>query len=1430
MADLMEESIGNSAARTSLKGRSFLVGLCDWVLSRLCAVMVKLRGKQSRRENLNQTKDFICTLIYASLNVLQLISLATSCDLGAEEFAFWSILRYTRLEWIAYKTDSLWHFIVVAQAVVLTQFCLFIAAMASLTHVPKVSCLALAGLKAACHPSSSMIVIPFQMALLTSIKYTFSSKSTVLEFEDLPVGELKVSAATCMISMLCFVVLLALEYIKLVTNSKIGYAAHLDHEFRFTSRFDALLRLGFTGLLVLYFFTDLMHSIVYRGVTAGVGLYFAGKVREALPYSIDRMNHLYFAVCILLAWAAAAVQVGENLGNVLTSCLLLVVIGPLVVLGSYNALQKRLTNAGAKANRLITKTKHFQEFELSLRFIARAATTPQEKDVVMDHFIDFRARSHEAHKMVDICEVYFCIDALQNNKLALVKLAKQLKPGFSFEAKFHEAYIKDFLGSCKDLGEEKEYLEFKVLFEEVKRLDEKVTLTSYKLWYELALQKPDSESIDNHLAGIYEAADDVRLRYEFIMRKFPEAKGVYELYHSLITTIFVEANQSKPAKLALSRLNSDGMAQRSSKQMHFFNEMCGIMTVDANPENFGRIMQTNDKALSIFGMQRAMFIGSDLSDYIPPSIKKNHNKKMLHFATNCKNTNIELPFNVFISNGRRHLKDCRIIAKLSALESHPVFVVSIIDLPITREVAIVDDQGMIYAHSESLHQVLDLPQDRLEGEFIEDLLPIPLQSLEMFKAYEVRNRNQVVRLALAMMSVHKISLKLLFFFTDDEMFVRWKEGKHQKDIDDLTKGYRASSEAQLITELLEAKSDMANGPSLDPNSTVDHFILGKSSLNTPMIGPSSQINSDSFTRQNLLDSKHVMIQPKEDASISREAKGSPPSYLEAPRASKFGSSSDSISTELKHQQKLVAKFMSALKVSQIATFVTSLALVLASIMMLIYLIVSVQKIDQIFILEIFDTISQKFLVSGFASKLLVHANEGTVLYDVDMLRAKLNDASSVLRDQVSTLRNKQDVIMNYGFERLYKNNYVRNWHMFNDNPHMEIENFINVAQDFVLTTSAAARLDIEECTMTNKYIYYNYRNGLGEAFHSVNKTTYDYIVNQKELMGSVETNLLVMIGVSVGVLLVCIALVVPSVSYLQRTYDDFWEQIATLSVKRAQELKFNLVRRVNSFFDPDVIEDLEASYSDDLRSIRNGDQTLPKVKVVIWKELAVKLSVFLVISGVLFGVFFSVCFVNIKQTLEVYNERAYVASQLKLGSLSATVWIEEDAYSDSSFVDSEVPSYFFADPSLRLKEEIDILHVILKKLRESKYQMVEFGKKSMLREDFGSTSPYFHFGVHPALVNLFNDIQIFAETPISTEDLVNLIEICFELEGLEDQIFQSIVDATKTQIQAKILQAEVITVGYSIAVLILIFVVYKRMYDSLGKKLTRTLSILRLIL
>jgi hypothetical protein len=218
-----------------------------------------------------------------------------------------------------------------------------------------------------------------------------------------------------------------------------------------------------------------------------------------------------------------------------------------------------------------------------------------------------------------------------------------------------------------------------------------------------------------------------------------------------------------------------------------------------------------------------------------------------------------------------------------------------------------------------------------------------------------------------------------------------------------------------------------------------------------------------------------------------------------------------------------------------------------------------------------------------------------------------------------------------------------------------------------------------------------------------------------------------------------------------------------------------------------------------------------------------KLSLFVVLSGLLYAVLYAVCFINIRDTLDIYYERACYSNQMKLTFLSSIVWSEEHNFKQQG-VDTDVPSYLYSETYAKVVEENAKLKAVMTRLFDSKYSIVEFDKKPWLRSDFGSTPPHFHYGTQPAAVDLYQDLISLEETPFATEDFKGSTRISLELIGYLDESYDSIIKATLANVSTSIGQAITVTVCYTLSA------VYKRMFDALADKLHRKLSVIRLIL
>jgi hypothetical protein len=123
------------------------------------------------------------------------------------------------------------------------------------------------------------------------------------------------------------------------------------------------------------------------------------------------------------------------------------------------------------------------------------------------------------------------------------------------------------------------------------------------------------------------------------------------------------------------------------------------------------------------------------------------------------------------------------------------------------------------------------------------------------------------------------------------------------------------------------------------------------------------------------------------------------------------------------------------------------------------LAVSVESVDQVFMLKMFSSLSYDFIISGFAT---AHASKrGPRADDVDKVHDILAEVKADLRDQLSSMNDNRALISAYGFDYLYDNDVIRSWQLENGEPKMRSKNLVDVTEEFIVTTQTAVSLSIE---------------------------------------------------------------------------------------------------------------------------------------------------------------------------------------------------------------------------------------------------------------------------------------------------------------------------------------------------------------------------------
>mmetsp|Transcript_23822 Transcript_23822/g.42177 ORF Transcript_23822/g.42177 Transcript_23822/m.42177 type:complete len:1382 (-) Transcript_23822:30-4175(-) len=1325
-------------------------------------------------------RDFNYSTAVRVIQALQIISLITSCDLRTEQYAFWTVLRYSRIDWLFHKNLSLWMFWITAMSFAAIQLCAFILAIVTSLHYPKafhVSCLIL---KRTFNLTFDILVIPFQTILIVIEKCSLTSQVQIPEYESASATEFTGNLLACIASMMTCFTLLAFQLMKLYFLNRIQIAAKSPYSLsKLSVRQDVETAIGYFAIVFHYATGGLYSPLKFKASFIGLGSYLAMQYIRRLPDTNKRVSWQVMSLQLIAIWVAVSSIIEDRFGNISTSFILSLLVSPTFLCISHALLEKRYL----QLNKGLAKPMNTVKFLFNFRGLAFDRDISQRKKLatVIEKFATFRKESTQPiSKMLDIHEVLFCLEYLKDERLALIKLCNLNRPGFAVEAWLMELRIRCYLESRGAKWEEVEYLKFINELQKVKALDLEVSLVYYRLWNELSQGCPDNSKIGKFIKKLRRSVSKVRGMYENLLYSFPENKHVFDLYCSFLSMVLNVGEQDKVVSVLKLRYSMKAELHSNMDNFSCFGKGHGVLIISADAQNFAKIMYANEEAHGIFRLSKDLLLGRNINDFIPKPASIGHTEKMQAFVSNCNKTTIKMPFNSFFLDSTGYLMSCSLVIKLTSLAKKPVFLVSLLERPKKNELAILDDSGRILAHSKNLHKVFGVPNKNLETIPIESLIPISLSELEAFQVSLAKMPHGEVKFSLVNFLRLKEKFKLLFFFTDSTEFMRWRQGNNLQDIRELTKPY-------------SNKLEILNATSIVSRSVI------KTLSNISTYGNTQPVEND--------DSSGVDVISKSGCTTNDVA--------------------FTKTMELKRTTCNIAKFNKftvSLKIPRLAALICAIATLGGSICMQVTMVLTLNQVNKVSVLETLDQVTTEMASLGLCSKLIYLNKFGVSLYDNDTLEMYLTTTLSSLRENSIKLVNDRELFQHYGFDEIYSQDYLLDWkltHYANLSLSAVTKtNLVDALQTFVMCSDNYAKggsLDL---------LYHNYRNGLGENFIKVNTTIADYLEKQDELIEAFELNMLIILVMSSSIYAACFIVVLLSTFAMQKDFSRFLNTFIHLNADHAMHLNFEIKERLRNYFDPSTIEELETIPRLEVRQCSKVSH-LPAINISLLKPFNVLLGVFFIIVLSMAISYYQVVFKNLQNSLSVYTERVYITSQLKLGSLNVAAWVVETRFDQDPEVLFTLKDRF---PSAKweLHKALSAYKFQFEKLYNAKFDEVEFDLKPMLRNDFGSAMSYFNYGLQPAIVILHQEISAYTSISPTDEELRKLLLNSFEVSNHEVKVVESVFKGREATIDARLKEANMIGLGFCIGI-VLISIVISRMMESLKAEILSIKQIIKKI-
>lgn len=1327
-----------------------------------------------------------------AIQILQIVSLEATFNHTPNKV--WEVLAYFRADWWAFKLKVLSQFVIFCYAYITLCFLLIALAMRINDNRNRIFKAIRFVLRAGLSSVFDILLIPFMVVLVATMKYASSYQTTLSEYEDEPSENLNSSSILAFSSVVFFIMLNILVGVRLLAFGNWRYTpANLNDRSRCSNLYDFMSTgIGFSALAVSYFCAGFIHSSLFRGTVILLGIGLSYMLYTSLPYYKMRVNTMKFVSLILLGWSGIALEVENFMGNSVTGLVLIVFVSPILLFSTLDVCSSRFARLIKRANIRIYLTRNLIEFELCLRVKLGAAAIPEDLAEIQDIFSTLRLRCPDIGKMFDLYEIYFCIEVLEDRKLACVKLTNLLRPGFDIEAMYYEYCVRAMLNKKRYKSEELNYLEYRLYLEEVKQLDQLVTIKAYQMWHEFGLNKPSEDNLMKYFAEIDGLIDVVKERYDKLMQSFPEAPYIYELYSSFLKVVLNDNEASQSVLVKLTKLNGKNELEeqnKSLKNFSYFDENNGILIVDTDPGNFGKIAYANQRAEGIFGMPVGSFIGSDLNSFIPPPYNKNHREVMLNFVRTCKSTQLEHPYNLFVFTHSGFLKDCSLVAKITAVNTYPIFLVAVVDRPVTKEIAIIDEEGIIHCHTLGLPSHLGLSYNRLDGMKISEFLPIEVKDLKQFVGFSIKCKEKQVYLGYVVTTVNKVYLRLIFFFLVKEEYISWKKGTNHAAIQDLMQYI----ESPVITREEIAKTQEYQSPMVRSKAV--------------------QILVHSTSKETTFDDEdnHVQDRKIPKSSIS------------------FGESGSSLQLDstgkARDQRKLQGKFTSALRLSRLSTYSCALFIVIANLSIMAFVTIRFKYIRQPEYIELFGDIAYETLYLGLNARLLSLVQEGIELLPVDEIRANLETASSSLKTHLNLIENSSHDLKDYGFDIFFENDFIRQWSLVNEQPTLGEKNIVDFVSNMKSSAVLLTTLPVEQAMLNNPDLYFVYRNGLAEGFITLNTTYGNYIKVEKQYVNDVEASLLTILGVSISFILLSLICTSASILWLQRCFEKLWVNMTSFNPLQALEMKQTFTERLMTHFGEDVIDGIQYNESQNLKVFHGKLKETIQVKITIWKGLYLKLSMLVVMTAILFIIFYYTSFANLKRTMLNYPVRIEISQQIRLDMLLMLKGVQETAIHTEKVDSSLSINSFYADFAKTMDDDIQHMNNQIERLSNPLFFTLSFDKKAMIADAIDSTDPYFRLGLHSATLTLLNEMSYFAEER-NIEELQTFIRHCFLYTVYETEVIDSLRKERSNKIDNRTVEMIIITAINSAITLLLSYFVYKRMYRALDYKVQRLRKLL----
>ncbi|CAG9317114.1 unnamed protein product [Blepharisma stoltei] len=1232
---------------------------------------------------------------------------------------------------------------------------------------------------------TSICIIPSTLILLLIIKYSSIDETIIEEYSDSVSSKIcNYGSAGIVAAVLCLLILIFINYFSECFCCDMKHShSKTNIKARSCAENDLNRRWYYILACILYFTFSGNYTIYYQIIGFCYTSYLYYRCIISAQYYNPIENSIQGFKMGTIASTYLIFLFGQILDDALTVVVFMIFMQPALMFITVKIVYKVYGNLKNSCE----FPKNQFEFERKYRHLLTDPDLDNKNEVICLFKGFWKPGSFYKNKLFVIWEFNFCFFVMHDERLARIKLSKIAYAQSTFEGDVQEWKLFNWFIKQNNIeSSETSYLDYLKEFSRIRSQDEELCFILAELQAEFSSRTPRVEKLINLVNRSANHIAHVGDGYKNLAEKHKSVE-VLEIYASFLENII---NNHEESNIIIRKKNGINYYNQHTdiNNLESYGKELATILVSLSEHSFGTIVYLNEKAAQLLKAPIGSILGSTILNYIPQPYDSIHEKLMREFAFECNSIELHSHSKLFFQNHAGFLVECDFLIKLTAFHNSAYFLISFKLKPTVRELALISEENVIIAHTETFSYYVGSDEKCLKNKRLSDLIPIlNINNMKEFEPWRIPFNGSELVFVHIKKKITSTVVHTLVVIHDYREIKNWKEGRGQDQVSQilpLKKNDKDSSENRRKSiQLLKVNFNELN------------FTLTAKSLDKVDADISTHQDAD---EQSLLKTHHEIVSNSDNnsrvSSSTRTAKYKVPNYAKS----------------------LLLQCKKKIRVLQIVLFIVMSSVIVTVLAIIGYMKTDVSYTSKLSTLSRFNQILYDINSIADAAKnlhmgVLGNASDIEILGDTEKLEKIVEDLTIM---QNSMLKDFDQWSYCKCTEIITKNE-VPMWHFNGNTPEIGYENLYDAVSGLILNAQKMkiAIVASQEFSSNAKFVFVN---GLGNAFHYANLSVSGLVDCEIDRVKNTGTIINILLIFGFGTLGVLVLVIIGYICLVSGKHDEFWNYILNNAQWFVFKLKCEAMDRLATAHGIDQNNSSEAA----IDSQKHFNLTR-KVKTKLNLQYIWRIMLFFLIAAsyylLIYCYLYPICensMLNRPKLLYNFINRRQLIVRLSI--------VSREIYQKYNY--QEIPElYAFENHDIAQDEMVDWLKFEDKEIRKGKYlSIISSELQTRMYENIDSPTKSLREGVEVSSIDIISDIESLIYWIYTS--IIDINEFLNQIDILQDEIRQEFLLADRDSIDIINKQLDTIvnvTVIYSIAVCVLFFFYYLPYFNYQIKQLKR---------